>query len=363
MSRIHRRSLLSSAATLAGAGLLSHNKIAAAQNHTHTDATQPGSAHHHIHSVSIMTETANRFLAALSPEQRAKATFKFDDDERMNWHFIPKERKGLPLREMAPYQKHLASALLASGLSQTGFIKAITIMSLDEVLKIMENDSGERRNPEKYYFSIFGAPSDTDTWGYRVEGHHLSQNYTVVNGKVLDGPSFFGANPAEVRQGPRKGLRTLAAEDDLGLELIQVLEGPQQKIAIVDATAYKDILTAADRKAALKGQPSGLSAMKMTAKQFDVLMGLMEEYARNVPGELAQGRQEQINKAGKNIYFAWSGGVNRGDPHYYRVQTAAFLIEFDDTQDAANHIHAVWRDFSGDFGGDLLKEHYQLSHK
>jgi Protein of unknown function (DUF3500) len=198
---------------------------------------------------------------------------------------------------------------------------------------------------------------------YRVEGHHLSQNYTVVNGNVIDAPSFFGANPAEVRQGPRKGLRTLAGEDDIGIELIHALDEQQQKVAIVDPTAYKDILTAADRKAALQGQPSGLSASKMTAKQFDALMALMEEYARNVPDELAVGRIAQINKAARNIYFAWSGGINRGDPHYYRVQTPSFLIELDDTQDNANHIHCVWRDFSGDFGEDLLNQHYQASHQ
>ena len=176
------------------------------------------------HAASLMTDCANRFLAALDADQRGIAIFPFDSDERMNWHFIPKERKGLPLREMTPYQKHLASALLAAGLSQTGYIKAVTIMSLEDVLKIMENDSGERRNPEKYYFSVFGTPSDSGTWGYRVEGHHLSQNYTVVNGKVIDGPSFFGSNPAEVREGPRKGLRTLAGEDDLGIELIHTLD-------------------------------------------------------------------------------------------------------------------------------------------
>jgi len=318
---------------------------------------------HHVHAASLMTECANRFLAALDANQRGKATFSFDTDERMNWHFIPKERKGLPLREMTPYQKHLASALLAAGLSQTGYIKAVTIMSLEDVLKIIESDSGERRNPEKYYFSVFGTPSDSGTWGYRVEGHHLSQNYTVVNGKVIDGPSFFGANPAEVRQGPRKGLRTLVWEDDLGIELIRALDEQQQKVAIVDPTAYEDILTAASRKAALQGQPSGLSASKMNANQFDALMALMEEYAHNVSDELADGRTEQINKAGRNIYFAWSGGIRGSDPHYYRVQTPSFLIELDDTQDDANHIHSVWRDFSGDFGQDLLQHHYQVSHQ
>jgi hypothetical protein len=326
--------------------------------HGHAEQIPP----HHVHAASRMTECAKRFLAALDANQRGKATLPFDSDERMNWHFIPKERKGLSLREMTPYQKHLASALLAAGLSQTGYIKAVTIMSLEDVLKIIENDNGERRNPEKYYFSVFGAPSDSGTWGYRVEGHHLSQNYTVVNGKVIDGPSFFGANPAEVQEGPRKGLRTLAGEDDLGTELIHTLDERQQKVAIVDPTAYRDILTAASRKAALQGQPSGLAASKMNANQFDALMALMEEYARNVPDELAEGRVAQINKAGRDIHFAWSGGINRGDPHYYRVQTASFLIELDDTQDDANHIHSVWRDFTGDFGEDLLHQHYQASH-
>jgi hypothetical protein len=318
---------------------------------------------HRVRAASLMTECANRFLAALDANQRGKATFSFETDERMNWHFIPRERKGLPLREMMPYQKHLASALLAAGLSQTGYIKAVTIMSLEDILKIIENDKGERRNPEKYYFSVFGTPSDGGTWGYRVEGHHLSQNYTVVNGKVIDGPSFFGSNPAEVRQGPRKGLRTLAGEDDLGTELIHALDEQQQKVAIVDPTAYEDILTAASRKAALQGQPSGLSASKMNANQFDALMALMEEYAHNVSDELAEGRRVQINNAGRNIYFAWSGGMSRGEPHYYRVQTPSFLIELDDTQDNANHIHSVWRDFSGDFGQDLLQQHYQVSHQ
>jgi hypothetical protein len=318
---------------------------------------------HRVHAASLMAECANRFLAALDPNQRGKVSFPFDSDERMNWHFIPKERMGLSLREMTPYQKHLASALLATGLSQTGYIKAVTIMSLEDVLKIMENDSGERRNPEKYYVSVFGTPSDGSTWGYRVEGHHLSQNYTVVDGKVIDGPSFFGANPAEVRQGARTGLRTLASEDDLGLELMHALDEPQRKVAIVDPTAYEEILTAASRKAALQGQPSGLSAARMNARQFDALMALMEEYAHNVPDELAERRIAQVNRAGRNTYFAWSGGINRDDRRYYRVQTPSFLIEFDDTQDNANHIHSVWRDFTGDFGEDLLQQHYHDSHR
>jgi len=320
------------------------------------------SAYQRTSASTLMARTATHFLNSLTPEQRAKCVIPFQDDERMNWHFIPKERKGLPLREMTPPQKHLAQALLSAGLSQQGYIKATTIMSLEDVLRAIENDNGERRNPEKYYFSIFGEPSDTGTWGYRVEGHHLSQNYPVVGGRVADTPSFFGANPAEVRQGPRKGLRTLAAEEDLGRDLITALDDGQRKVAIVDQTAYKDILTSASRKASLEGQPSGLSAEKMTPKQFDLLLALLEEYARNMPDQLAQAREEEIRKAGKRVYFAWAGVLERGGPHYYRVQSPTFLIEYDNTQNDANHIHAVWRDFDGDFGLDLLQQHYRTSH-
>lgn len=347
---IKRRSFLYSSAALVGVGMLGSNESQTSESHVL-----------HVGAASPITQCASRFLAALDPDQRRNATFPFDTEERMDWHYIPTERKGLPLREMKSYQKHLASALLAAGLSQTGYIKAVTIMSLEEVLRIMEGESGERRDPEKYYFSVFGPPSDTGAWGYRVEGHHLSQNYTVVNGQVIDGPSFFGANPAEVRQGSRKGLRTLAMEDDLGFELIHALDEQHQKLAIVEPTAYKDILTAASRKAALQGQPSGLVASKMNSRQFDTLVALIEEYVRNVPPELAERRMAQINRSGRNMYFVWSGGINPGDPHYYRVQTPYFLIELDNTQDNANHIHSVWRDFNGDFGEDLLYQHYQTS--
>src|ERR1700758_2288873 len=204
-----RRSFLCSSAGLLGSGVLGSRECYADQIHPH-----------HARTASVMTECAKRFLAALDANQRVRVAIPFDADERMNWHFIPSntqiavdklgERMGLAMREMTSYQKHLAAALLAAGLSQTGYIKAVTIMSLEEVLRVIENDSGERRDPEKYYFCVFGTPSDDGIWGYRVEGHHLSQNYTVVDGNAIAGPSFFGANPAEVRQGPRNGLRTLA---------------------------------------------------------------------------------------------------------------------------------------------------------
>jgi hypothetical protein len=311
---------------------------------------------------SLITEAASRFLAALDDTQRAKATFPFEDDERLNWTYTPRERKGLPLREMTPWQKHLASALLSAGLSQAGYIKAVTIMSLEEALRELENDDGEKRNSEKYYFSVFGVPAETGTWGYRVEGHHVSQNYTLVNGAVVDAPSFFGSNPALIRHGSRAGLRALAGEEDLGRDLVGALDDEQCRVAIVDPVAYPEILTAAKRKAALAGQPSGLGVSRMTGGQSDRLMALLKEYARNVSRPMAEAREQQIRAAGEELYFAWAGSVERGQPHYYRVQAPAFLVEYDCTQNEANHIHAVWRDFTGDFGGDLLAAHYGESH-
>ena len=320
------------------------------------------SAYYRINSSTVMTLAAQHFLASLTPEQRAKATFALDQDERLNWHYIPRERKGLPLLDMTPPQRALAHALLSAGLSQQGYIKAVTIMSLEDVLRQIEHADPNYRNPEKYYFSVFGEPSDTGTWGFRVEGHHVSQNFTVVNGKVAGSPSFFGANPAEVREGPRKGLRTLAAEEDLARDLLESLSADQKKVAVVSTDAYKDILTTASRKAALEGQPSGLSATRMNKKQLDLLQTLVASYASNMPEQLAQARMEQLKKAGTNIFFAWAGVEQRGGPHYYRVQTPTFLIEYDNTQNDANHIHSVWRDFNGDFGLDLLAMHYQASH-
>jgi hypothetical protein len=312
---------------------------------------------------ATLADAAGNFLASLTPEQMQKATFQFEDEERFNWHFIPRERKGLPLREMTATQQHLAHALLSAALSQRGYQKATTIMSLEEVLKVLENDSGERRNPEKYYFSLFGKPADKGNWAFRVEGHHLSLNFTVADNRMATTPLFLGANPAEVRQGPRKGLRVLHREEDLGRALMTALTPEQRKTALVSETAYKDILTEASRKAALKGQPSGLSAAKMTADQRRMFDELLAEYVYNVPEDTAEKRVTQIRNAGTNIFFAWAGVLERGGPHYYRIQAPTFLIEYDNTQNNANHIHSVWRDFEGDFGGDLLKQHYATSDK
>ncbi|MEZ5351387.1 MAG: DUF3500 domain-containing protein [Bryobacteraceae bacterium] len=331
-----------------------------------------GYAYHQSSTVSVMTQTANAFLKSLSADQKAKAKLAFEGDERTFWHYIPtddipkrfnKPRMGLILADMEPHQRHLAMALLASGLSQSGFIKASQIMSLEDVLRIMEKDTKGRRNPYKYHFSIFGEPSDQGTWGYRVEGHHVSVHFTIHKGQLVGTPTFFGANPQEVREGDRAGLRVLGAEEDLGRELVTALTADQRKTATVAAEAYKDILTEASRKASLAGQPNGLSASKMNAAQRTALHRLIDEYIHNVPDPIAQQRTDRVKKAGNNIYFAWAGPIEKGQPHYYRVVGPNFLIEYDNTQNGANHSHTVWREPDSDFGLDLLAEHYKSSHR
>jgi len=308
-----------------------------------------------------MSSAARAFLDSLQAEQRQQAAFKIDDDERFNWFYTPVARKGLPLRDMTPAQRQLAMALLRAGLSQQGYTKATTIMSVEDILRVLESN-GPRRDPEGYFFSVFGEPSESGVWAYRIDGHHVSQNFTIVRGKVAGSPSFFGVNPAEVQGGEHKGLRVLAREEDLARSVIQALTPEQRKLAIVSADAPRDILTEHSRVAALNGQPSGIALSALQGAQREKLGVLLNEYADNVTDEIAAARRDQIRKAGTDLWFAWAGGIERGQPHYYRIQTATFLIEYDDTQNNANHIHSVWRDFKGDFGRDLLAAHYQASH-
>ena len=256
-----------------------------------------------------MAEAAKNFLAALSPEQQAKATFEIKSDERLNWHFIPKPRKGLTWKEMKPEQQHLAHALLGSALSQRGYMKATTIMSLEQVLKELEQGRGTMtRDPELYYFSVFGNPSDKDPWGWRVEGHHLSLNFMLVPGKPISvTPSFFGSNPAEVRSGPRKGLRTLGREEDLARKLVLSLTDEQKKMAIYTNTAPSEIITGTNRNVRLL-HPEGLAMNKMTKAQCEILWDVVQEYVRRYRPELADKDLERIQNASlEKIYFAWAG--------------------------------------------------------
>ncbi len=307
-----------------------------------------------------MAKTANRFLDSLSQKQREQATFPMKSDERANWHYFPKEREGVSLKEMGADQRQLAQALLSSALSHEGYVKALTIMSLEQILYDLEggNDS---RDPELYYVTIFGDPKPDGTWGWRVEGHHLSVNFTIVEGDhIATTPSFYGANPARVLSGPQKGLRTLKAEEDLARKLVKSLSANQRDAAIFSKEPPHEILTGADRKAhGLK--PLGLAREELTQRQQKVLDKLIREYVYRYRTEIAKQAMKEIKRS-ESIHFAWAGGLEAREPHYYRIQGSAFLMEYANTQNSANHIHAVWRDLQNDFGRDLLKRHYEEHH-
>ena len=310
-----------------------------------------------------MTAAAKALMSMLEPEQLKKIQLPFDSDERFNWYYIPRERQGLPLKQMTERQRTAAFLLLHVGLSPKGYNKAESIRSLEIVLH--EIEQAARRDPELYYFTIFGDPSDRGTWGWRYEGHHISQHWTVVNGAAVSTtPAFFGANPAEVQSGARKGFRALPAEEDLGRALLDSLDGPQRQQAIINVTSPNDIVTTNARKAAIEGN-AGLPAQSMTKAQQGLLMSLVENYATSAPDALAAARLAKVRAEGlADIHFAWMGSTKPGldQGHYYRNQGKQFLIEYDDTQDHANHQHTVWRDFDGDFGLDVLAKHYEKDH-
>ena len=309
-----------------------------------------------------MAKAANALIAAVGRADPAlgKLLMKFEDEERFNWHFIPRARKGLPLKEMTEPQRQAAMALLKTGLSASGYSRAEAIRSLEDVL--FAQSKSPTRDRELYFFTIFGTPGG-DRWGWRYEGHHLAQNWTIVSGRaVATTPAFFGANPAEVMDGPMKGTRALKGEADLGWALLGVLTEDQRKQAVVSETAPNDILTMNSRKASMQ-ENSGITFTGLNPKQQGMLMALIEEHANAQAPALAAARMAKVKAGTGSIRFAWMGAttVAPGAAHYYRIQGASFLIEYDNTQNRANHQHIVWRDFTGDFGDDLLAMHYAAS--
>lgn len=309
-----------------------------------------------------MVAAANTLLTALSPEQKKTATYPLTDKERENWNFVPLARTGLPLKDMNPAQQEHAFALLRTGLSHAGMARAEAIISLENVLKELENGAA-RRNPTLYYVTIFGTPEANAPWGWRFEGHHLSFNFTVADGShVFFTPSFIGSNPAEVRSGPKAGLRVLAEEDDLGRALVLSLDEKQRRIAIFDTSAPSEIITANNARATPLS-PVGISAAQLNSSQRDALFALTKTYLNRWRTELAEASWAEIMQGGlENLTFAWAGGLERGQANYYRIQSSTHLIEFDNTQNQANHIHSAVRSFKGDFGHDALAEHYKKDH-
>lgn len=301
-------------------------------------------------------------------EQRAVAHFPFAGDERYRWHYTPIERNGLRLKDMTPTQRNAALTLLDSSLSTRGAQEARQIIALEPILREVERLEGIKdnwhRDPERYYFSVFGEPGGSAPWGWRASGHHIGLHFTIMDGDlVAPAPLFFGANPATVRHGQASGQRTLAAEEDLARALLASLNPAQRTLAVVDPVAPSDILTKNYRTVDPNMTPSGIRYAGLSGEQREQLVRLVCHYVDRAADQLASNAWTRIECAGlEAVTFAWAGSDERGQGHYYAIKGTNFLIEYDNTQNGANHIHSVWRDFTNDWGEDLLATHYAAAH-
>ena len=319
-------------------------------------------------AASEMSDAANALLASLDDAQKAKISFEFKDvAEREKFIFVPDlKRKGLTIKEMSPFVRPLAFGLLNTGLSQHGFANALSIMSLEQVL--FEQEKGKKgtpvRDPENYFVEIFGKPGNDQIWGWRFEGHHFSASFTCVMGKtIVSAPLFMGCNPEVVKDGPRKGYRTLAEVETAGRKFMDALKDDQKKKAIIQAETPKDIYSMTKRHVETKKE--GLAASELDKDQAALLVALIKEYASRERPEVAAMDLARIEKEGLSaISFAWAGPTEIGKTHYYRIQSDTFMIEYDNFQNDGNHIHSVWRDLKNDYGEDILKRHYaEVEHK
>jgi hypothetical protein len=329
-----------------------------------TAASQPAWLRAEEGAREAMTRAALGFLATLDSRRAPQATFPFGHAERLNWHYVPRRREGLPLKDMTADARAAAHALLQAGLSAAGYAKAQDVIRLEGVLRQLETFGAFMRDPDNYAVTVFGAPAPGAPWGWRFEGHHLSLNFTVVPGRaVAVTPAFLGANPAEVRSGPLQGLRALRAEQDLGLALVRGLDSTQRAHAVIASASLGDVVSGPGRGDALK-MPAGVPLGDLGPQSRGLAVRILETYARNMRGDLAETELRRIHAAGiERVHFAWAGPIDPGRPHYYRIHGPTVLIEYDNTQNDANHIHSVWHDPGNDFGADLLRAHYRTDHR
>ena len=315
-----------------------------------------------------MYKAAENFVGLLDKNQKIQIMYPFDSAERYTWHFVPKDdRKGLSINEMKAQQKDAALKLMKTAFSAEGYKKASAIMSLEKVLKAIENRAAtdHYRDTGKYFFTLFNEPSKKDIWGWRLEGHHLSFSFCSQSNRLVSGtPGFFGANPAVVLNGTEKGLEILKDETELAQDLLNSFNKEQLQKVIMDTAAPGDIVTYNSRTAMIVN-PKGLSYGNMSNEQQKIFLQLLSVYIHNYTHLFAESMMHDIENAGmNNLLFAWAGSkeAGPGHPKYYRIQGPTIIIEYDNTQNNGNHIHSVIRDLKNDFGGDELLEHYKNSH-
>jgi hypothetical protein len=313
-----------------------------------------------------MAEAATAFLASLTPDQQGQAAAPFDDPNRLDWHFVPRDRRGLALKDMSDAQRIAAHTLLRAALSSGAYLKAVQITELETVLHELESTptyDAAHRDPTNYAITIFGDPSGDAPWAWRFEGHHVSLNFASASGRVAPTPMFLGSNPAEVRRGPKSGLAILADEQRLGRRLLDSLTPDQHETAVLATEAPGDILLHPGARPGALGEPAGLRYADMRPEQRDLVEQLITLWTGNLAPDLAGAQLRRIREAGLDaVRFCWLGETIPGRPHYYRLHGPTFVVEFDNTQNDANHIHTVWRDPAGDFGEDILRRHLSESH-
>ncbi len=311
---------------------------------------------------------AAKFISTLDSNLQVHALYPFDADERYTYHYFPvNNRKGIAMDELNNLQKQAALDLIKTCLSEHTIKKVNEIIQLELLLKALEKRKPDDhyRDPGKYYFTLFGVPANNSIWGWRLEGHHVYFNFSANDKILVSGtPGFLGANPAVVQEGSQKGQEVLKEEREMGFALLHELSTDELKKAITDSIAPGDIITGTNRKAMIQ-HPSGLGYSEMTGSQQGQFLQLIRLYVYRFTKLFADNMLKEIQEAGlNNLSFSWAGyqqpGI--GSPHYYRIQGPTIIIEYDNTQNNANHVHTVVRDLKHDFGGDLLLEHYRSSH-
>lgn len=305
-----------------------------------------------------MMNAANALLSELNADQKKVCRFSFEDPERLNWHFIPRERKGLAFRDLEGDAFKAGRSLLSAGLSGGGYEQVLKVMSLEEILYVLEGGEEakrrERRHPHKYHISIFGTPDKKAKWGWRVEGHHLSLNYVIENSQFVSStPEFVGANPGKIDAGPQRLLRVLGEREDLGREILKACTDEQKKVAWISKKAPGEIRTPGKQQP-MVGKPEGIAFSKLTESQQKTMRKLLANYLMVTPPEIMKKRLAAIEKAGiDKVHFAWWGGSELNEPHHYRIQGPTFIVEYNNVQNDANHVHSIWRNVAGDFGVPL----------
>jgi Protein of unknown function (DUF3500) len=308
------------------------------------------------------------WLDGLDDAQRAQATFPFDTRERFVWAYTPGTRAGLALRDMRPEQRDAAHAIVSASQSNRTASEVASIIALETVLGELERAAGrggwQRRDPELFWHAVFGEPDPRTPWSWRVGGHHVAIHVTLADGEVIGTtPSFLGANPAVVPSGSRQGFRALAGEEGLARSLLSNMTAAERQAAVVNDRAPADILTENAQRADPTNVPRGVRHADLQRPQQAELERLIRHYVDRARPDVADWQWERIVSDGVgDVTFAWAGSEEHGRGHYYAVRGTRFLIEYDNTQNGANHIHAVWRDLDNDWGEDLLRAHLAGAH-